>query len=47
MHSVHEYDLALNISLIDSETSNDNLQGDMLVLKNPRVSYPNNIIIGN
>ena len=47
MHSVEEYDLALNISPIDSETPNNNLQDDMLVLKNLRVSYPNNIIIGH
>ena len=47
MHSVEEYDLALNTSLIDSEIPNNNLQDDMLVLKNPRVSYPNNIIIGH
>ena len=46
MHSVQEYDLALNISQIDSETPN-NWQDDMLVLKNLRVSYPNNIIIGH
>ena len=47
MHSVEEYDLALNISPIDSETPNNNFQDDMLVLKNLRVSYPNNIIIGH
>ena len=47
VHSVEEYDLALNISPIDSETPNNNLQDDMLVLKNLRVSYPNNIIIGH
>ena len=47
MHSVQEYDLALNISQIDSETPNNNWQDDMLVLKNLRVSYPNNIIIGH
>ena len=40
---MEEYDLALNISPIDSETPNNNLQDDMLVLKNLRVSYPNNI----
>ena len=44
---MEEYDLALNISPIDSETPNNNLQDDMLVLKNLRVSYPNNIIIGH
>ena len=47
MHSVQEYDLALNISQIDSETPNNNWQDDILVLKNLRVSYPNNIIIGH
>ena len=47
VHSVEEYDLALNISPIDSETPNNSLQDDMLVLKNLRVSYPNNIIIGH
>ena len=47
MHSVEEYDLALNTSPIDSETPNNSLQDDMLVLKNLRVSYPNNIIIGH
>ena len=45
MHSVGEYDLALNFSQIDSETPNNNSQDDMLVLKNLRVSYPNNLII--
>ena len=45
LHSVEEYDLALNISQIDSKTPNNNLLDDMLVLKNLRVSYPNNIII--
>ena len=40
-----EYDLALNFSQIDSETPNNNSQDDMLVLKNLRVSYPNNLII--
>ena len=40
-----EYDLALNFSQIDSETRNNNSQDDMLVLKNLRVSYPNNLII--
>ena len=47
VHSVEEYDLALNISPIDSETPNNNFQDDMLVLKNLRVSYLNNIIIGH
>ena len=47
MQSVEEYDLALNISPIDNETPNNNLQDDMLVLKNLRVSHPNNIIIGH
>ena len=47
MQSVEEYDLALNISPIDNETPNNNLQDDMLVLKNLRVSYRNNIIIGH
>ena len=45
MHSVEEYDLALNISPSDSETPNNSLDDNMLVLKNLRVSYPNNIII--
>ena len=45
--SVEEYDLALNISPTDGETPNNNLQDDMLVFKNLRVSYPNNIIIGH
>ena len=44
---MEEYDLALDISQIDSETSNNNLLDDMLVLKNLRVSYPNDIIIGH
>ena len=44
---MEEYDLALNILPIDNETPNNILQDDMLVLKNLRVSYPNNIIIGN
>ena len=44
---MQEYDLALNISQIDSETPNNNWQDDILVLKNLRVSYPNNIIIGH
>ena len=43
---MEEYDLALNISPIDSEAPNNNLQDDVLVLKNLHVSYPNNIIIG-
>ena len=47
MHSVKEYDLALNISPTDGETPNNNLQDDMLVFKNLCVSYPNNIIIGH
>ena len=47
MLSVEEYDLALNISPTDGETPNNNLQDDMLVFKNLRVSYPNNIIIGH
>ena len=47
MHSVEEYDLVLNLSQINSETPNNNSQDDMLVLKNLRVSYPNNIIIGH
>ena len=46
MHSVEEYDLVLNLSQINSETPNNNSQDDMLVLKNLRVSYSNNIIIG-
>ena len=37
MHSVEEHDLALNISPIDSETPNNNLQD----------CYPNNIIVGH
>ena len=41
------YDLALNLPQIDSGTPNNNSQDDMLVLKNLRVSYPNNIIIGH
>ena len=44
---MEEYDLALNLSQIDSETANNNLQDDMLVLKNLRVSYPDNMIIGH
>ena len=44
---MEEYDLALNISQIDSEIPNNNSQDDMLLLKNIRVSYPNNIIIGH
>ena len=47
MHSAEEYDLALNISQIDSETPNNNLQDNMLVLKYLHVSYPSNIIIGH
>ena len=46
MHSVEEYDLALNISQINRETPKNN-SDDMLVLKNLRISYPNNIIIGH
>ena len=46
-HSMEEYDLTLNISQIDSEIPNNNSLDDMLVLKNIRVSYPNNIIIGH
>ena len=45
--SMEEYDLTLNISQIDSEIPNNNSLDDMLVLKNIRVSYPNNIIIGH
>ena len=44
---MEEYDLALNISPIDSETLNNNFQDDMLVLKNLCVSYPIDIIIGH
>ena len=47
MHSVEEYDLALNISQINRETPKNNSEDDMLVLKNLRISYPNNIIIGH
>ena len=47
MHSLKEYDLALNISQIDSETPSNNSLDDRLVLKNLRVTYPNNIIIGH
>ena len=47
MHSVGEYDLALDISQIDSETPNNNSLDDMLVLKNLRVSNPNDIIVGH
>ena len=47
MHSVEEFDLALNISQIDSETPKNNSEDDMLVLKNLRVNYPNNRIIGH
>ena len=45
MHPVEEYDLALDISQINSEIPNNNSLDDMLVLKNLRVNYPNNIII--
>ena len=34
---LEEYDLALNVSQIDSETPNNNSQDDMLDLKNVRV----------
>ena len=44
---MEEYDIVLNISPIDSETPNNNLQNDMLVFKNLRVSHPNNIIVGH
>ena len=44
---MEEYDLALNLPQIDGEIPNNNLQNDMLVLKNLRVSYPNNMIIGH
>ena len=44
---MEEYDLALNISPIDSEIPNNNFQDDLLALKNLRVSYLNNIIIGH
>ena len=47
VHSVEEYDLALNLSQIDSEIPNNNSEGDILVLKSLRVSYPNNITIGH
>ena len=47
MHVVKEYNLALNVSQIDSETPNNNLQDHMLVLKNLHVSIPNNIIISH
>ena len=47
MHSAEEYDLALDISQIDSETPNNNSLDDMLVLKNLRVSNPNDIIVGH
>ena len=47
MHSVEEYDLALNISQIDSETPKNNSEDDVLVLKNFCISYPNNMIIGH
>ena len=38
VHSVEEYDLALNLSQIDSEIPNNNSEGDILVLKSLRVS---------
>ena len=44
---IGEYDLALNLPQIDSETPNNNSQEDILVSKSLRVIYPNNIIIGN
>ena len=47
MHLAEEYDLALDISQIDSETPNNNSLDDMLVLKNLRVSNPNDIIVGH
>ena len=47
MHSVEEYDLALNISQIDIETPKNNSEDDVLVLKNFCISYPNNMIIGH
>ena len=47
MHVVKEYNLALNVSQIDSETPNNNLQDHMPVLKNLHVSIPNNIIISH
>ena len=47
MHLVKEYDFALNISQIDSKAQNNSSQDDLLVLKNIRVIYPNNIIIGH
>ena len=43
VHSVEEYNLALNISQTDSETPKNNSEDDMLVLKNLRVS-PNNVL---
>ena len=42
---MEEYDLALNVSQINSEAPNNKLQDDMLVLQNLRVSYPNSMII--
>ena len=39
--------VTLNISQIDRETPNNNSLDDTLVLKNLRVSYPNNIITGH
>ena len=47
VHLAEEYDLALNVSQIDSETPNNNSQDHMLVLRNLHVSYPNNIIISH
>ena len=47
VHLVKEYVLALNISPIDIETSNNNSLDDILVLKNLCATYPNNIIIGH
>ena len=47
MNLVEEYDLALHVSQIDSETPNNNSQDDILVLKNLRDSYPNDIIISH
>ena len=44
---MEEYDLALDISQINSEIPNNTSLDDMLVLKNLRVNYPNNIIIGH
>ena len=48
MHLVEEYDLALDFSKIDNcETPNTNSQDDILVLKNLRVIYTNDIIISH